>query len=161
MSAEGDIIMQFLLTLFVGAAAGFLFLKGKIPGGMMVGALVGAVILNIGTDLAYMPSTARMAAQITAGAFIGATIKKSDVRHMPKLAKPAVILLSGMLVLNLVMGSVIHAVSGLDWMTSFFCAVPGGMSDVPIIAADMGANGAAVALTQFFRLYFFYNPRCT
>ena len=53
MSAEGDIIMQFLLTLFVGAAAGFLFLKGKIPGGMMVGALVGAVILNIGTDLAY------------------------------------------------------------------------------------------------------------
>ena len=53
--------MQFLLTLFVGAAAGFLFLKGKIPGGMMVGALVGAVILNIGTDLAYMPSTARNA----------------------------------------------------------------------------------------------------
>ena len=152
MSAEGDIIMQFLLTLFVGAAAGFLFLKGKIPGGMMVGALVGAVILNIGTDLAYMPSTARMAAQITAGAFIGAAIKKSDVRRMPKLAKPAVILLSGMLVLNLVMGSVIHIVSGLDWITSFFCAVPGGMSDVPIIAADMGANGAAVALTQFFRL---------
>ena len=60
MSAEGDIIMQFLLTLFVGAAAGILFLKGKIPGGMMVGALVGTVILNIGTGLAYMPSTARM-----------------------------------------------------------------------------------------------------
>ena len=69
--------MQFLLTLFVGAAAGFLFLKGKIPGGMMVGALVGTVILNIGTGLAYMPSTARMAAQITAGAFIGAAMKKA------------------------------------------------------------------------------------
>lgn len=144
--------MQFVLTLAVGAAVGFLFLKGKIPGGMMVGALVGAVALNISTDLAFMPSTARMAAQITAGAFIGATIKKSDVRRIPKLAKPALILLCGMLVLNLVMGFVIHLLSGLDWLTSFFCAVPGGMSDVPIIAAEMGANGAAVALTQFFRL---------
>ena len=144
--------MAFLLTLVIGAVVGFLFLKGKIPGGMMVGALVGAVVFNITTDMAYMPSNARMAAQITAGAFIGATVKKSDVRRMPHLAKPALILLSGMFVLNMVMGTVTHFVSGLDWRTSFFCAVPGGMSDVPIIAADMGADGAAVAMAQFFRL---------
>lgn len=136
----------------IGAAIGLLFLKGKVPGGMMVGALVGTVLLNISTDFAYMPAAARMAAQITAGAFIGASIKRSDVQRMPRLAKPAAILLCGMLVLNLVMGVVIHAASGLDWMTSFFCAVPGGMSDTPIIAADMGADGAAVALMQFFRL---------
>lgn len=144
--------MGFLLTVVVGALAGFLFLKGKIPGGMMVGALVGSVILNITTDMAYMPYAARLAAQITAGAFIGATIKRSDVKRMPKLAKPACILVGGMLILNMVMGVVIHYTSGLDWMTSFFCAVPGGMSDTPIIAAEMGANGAAVALMQFSRL---------
>ena len=38
--------MQFLLTVIIGAAVGYVFLKGKIPGGMMVGALVGAVVLN-------------------------------------------------------------------------------------------------------------------
>lgn len=144
--------MEFLLTVIIGAVAGFLFLKGKIPGGMMVGALVGSVLLNITTDMAYMPYAARLAAQITAGAFIGATIKRSDVKRMPKLAKPACILVGGMLVLNMIMGVVIHYTSGLDWMTSFFCAVPGGMSDTPIIAAEMGANGAAVALMQFSRL---------
>ena len=32
--------MQFLLTVIIGAAVGYVFLKGKIPGGMMVGALV-------------------------------------------------------------------------------------------------------------------------
>lgn len=144
--------MEFLLTVIIGAVAGFLFLKGKIPGGMMVGALVGSVIMNITTDMAYMPYAARLAAQITAGAFIGATIKRSDVQRMPKLAKPACILVGGMLVLNMVMGVVIHYTSGLDWTTSFFCAVPGGMSDTPIIAAEMGANGAAVALMQFSRL---------
>ena len=144
--------MQFLLTVIIGAAIGYVFLKGKIPGGMMVGALVGAVVLNISTDMAYMPYAARLAAQITAGAFIGATIKRSDVKRMPKLIKPAMILIGGMLILNMIMGFVIHYTSGLDWMTSFFCAVPGGMSDVPIIAAEMGANGAAVALMQFSRL---------
>lgn len=144
--------MEFLLTIIIGAAMGYLFLKGKIPGGMMVGALVGAVALNITTGMAYMPYAGRLAAQITAGAFIGASIKRSDVQRMPKLVKPACILVGGMFVLNMVMGVVIHYTSGLDWMTSFFCAVPGGMSDTPIIAAEMGANGAAVALMQFSRL---------
>lgn len=144
--------MAFFLTVLAASAAGFLFLKKKVPGGVMVGALVGTVALNIGTSLAYMPATARTIAQITAGAFIGASIRRSDVRRMPKLVKPAVILLFSMLVLNLILGVIIHAMSGLDWMTSFFCAVPGGMSDTPIIAAEMGADGAAVAFMQFFRL---------
>ncbi len=144
--------MSFFLTLAAASAVGFLFLKKKVPGGVMVGALVGTVVLNIGTGLAYMPAAAKTIAQITAGAFIGASIRRSDMRRMPKLAKPAAILLCSMLILNLVLGVIIHATSKLDWMTSFFCAVPGGMSDTPIIAAEMGADGAAVAFMQFFRL---------
>ena len=141
-----------LLTLGAGAVLGLAFLRLKVPGGMMVGAMVGVAAFNIGTGLAYMPATARLAAQITAGAFIGASVEKRDLRRMPKLIKPALILLGGMLILNLAMGPVIHALSGLDWMTSFFCAVPGGISDTPIIAADMGADAGDVALAQFSRL---------
>ena len=58
-------------------------------------------------------------------------------------------MLGGMLCLNLIMGFVIHKVTDLDWITSFMCAVPGGMSDTPIIAADMGGNGGKVAVMQF------------
>ena len=141
-----------LLTLGAGAVLGLAFLRLKVPGGMMVGAMVGVAAFNIGTGLAYMPATARLAAQITAGAFIGASVEKRDLRRMPKLIKPALILLGGMLILNLARGPVIHALSGLDWMTSFFCAVPGGISDTPIIAADMGADAGDVALAQFSRL---------
>ena len=54
--------------------------------------------------------------------------------------------------MNLLMGFLIHAVTDLDWITSFMCAVPGGMSDTPIIAADMGGNGGKVAVMQFARL---------
>lgn len=48
---------------------GFLFLKLKVPGGMMVGALLAVSILSVCTDFAYMPSYTRVAAQITAGTF--------------------------------------------------------------------------------------------
>lgn len=143
---------QLLMTLAVGTLTGLLFYKWKVPGGMMVGALVGVTVLNITTGEADMPSVARMAAQITAGAFIGTTVEKSDIKRLPRLAKPTLILMGGMLLLNLIMGVVIHQLSGVDWMTAFFCAVPGGMSDTPIIAAEMGAQAGAVAVAQFCRL---------
>lgn len=144
--------MNFILTLVVGTVCGLLFLKGKIPGGMMVGALVGTVLLNISTGFAFMPLAGRVVAQITAGAFIGSTVRKSDILRLPKLIRPVCILVGGMLALNLIMGAVIWTITSLDPLTAYCCAIPGGMSDIPIIAADMGADGAAVALFQFCRL---------
>ena len=140
------------VTLFIGGVFGFLFFKLRVPGGMMVGALLAVSVLSVCTDWAYMPSYARVAAQITAGAFIACTVEKSDLKRLPHIVKPAAILLGGMLCLNLLMGFLIHAVTDLDWITSFMCAVPGGMSDTPIIAADMGGNGGKVAVMQFARL---------
>ena len=140
------------ITLIVGGTIGFLFLKLKVPGGMMVGALLAVSILSVCTDFAYMPSYVRVAAQITAGAFIACTVEKKDLKRLPHIIKPAAILLGGMLCLNLIMGFVIHKATDLDWITSFMCAVPGGMGDTPIIAADMGGNGGKVAVMQFSRL---------
>ena len=126
-------MLQLLLTLAVGGAGGLLFFKLKVPGGMMVGALVAVTILSIGSGLSYMPSAARVAAQIAAGAFIGTTVEKSDLKRLPHLIRPAALLLGAMLCLNLIMGLVFHFLGGVDWLTAFLCAVPGGMSDTPII----------------------------
>ena len=64
-----------LLTLGAGAVLGLAFLRLKVPGGMMVGAMVGVAAFNIGTGLAHMPATARLAGQIPARPFIGASAK--------------------------------------------------------------------------------------
>ena len=144
--------MKIIFTLSVSTLMGLLFKRIKVPGGIMVGALVGAALLSISADMAYMSPMARVAAQITAGAFIGSTISKEDLKHFKRLFKPFAVLLSSMLMVNIVMGFVIHGLSGEDYLTSFLCAVPGGMSDTPIIAADMGADAPAVALLQFFRM---------
>lgn len=145
-------MLQFFVTLAVGASVGWLFSKLKIPGGMMVGAILGVAILHIGFGAAYMPSQAKAFAQIMAGAFIGSTVSKSDLLHLRHIVKPAALVLSLYLLINLAMGAVIYLISPLDMATAFFSAVPGGISDIPLVAADMGGNPAKVAAMQFVRL---------
>lgn len=147
-------MLNFLLTLFIGVILGYVFLKLKVPGGMMVGSIVAVAIFNITTGMAYMPYSGRLAAQIIAGAFIGVGIEKGDLIRLKSIFKPALTLLIGMLILNVISGFLIYFTSPLDLVTSLMCAVPGGISDIPIISVDMGADSSKVAIMQFVRLVF-------
>lgn len=145
-------MLNVLLTFAVGYLGGWLLSKLKVPGGMMVGAVLGAAILNVSYGMASMPVNARVVAQCTAGAFIGCSVKRSDLERLKFIFKPAVLLLSSMLALNLTLGFLIHWLSPLDLLTSLMSAVPGGMTDTPLIAADLGADAAKVAVLQFVRM---------
>ena len=126
--------------------------KLKVPGGMMVGAIVSVMILSITSGAAYMPSLAKAAAQCLAGAFIACGIGRNDLKNISKLRGPLLVLLLSLLLVNLVLGFLIWLCSPLDMLTAMLCAVPGGMSDTPIIAADLGADAGKVAILQFVRM---------
>jgi membrane AbrB-like protein len=147
-------ILHFFLTLACGCAVGLLVAKCKVPSGLMIGAIIGAALLNILLGAAYIPRPTKVVVQIIAGSFIGCSMKRSDVKRLPKIIKPMLIMLGGFFALNLVAGFVIHAISPLDWATAFMSAVPGGVSDTPIIASDMGADAPKVAVMQTVRLIF-------
>ncbi|MTI54706.1 MAG: membrane-spanning protein [Geosporobacter ferrireducens] len=140
------------MTILLGTFVGYLFSRFKIPGGMMVGSIVAVSLFNITTGMAYIPAAGRLAAQIVAGAFIGVSVEKSDLSRLKFIIKPAIVLIIGMMILNIVSGLLIYRFSPLDLVTSLMCAVPGGMSDIPIISGDMGADASKVAVMQFIRL---------
>ena len=48
-------LLPLLLTLAVGTVGGLLLFKLKVPGGMIVGAMVAVAVLNILTEKAYCP----------------------------------------------------------------------------------------------------------
>lgn len=145
-------MFRFFITLLLAIAVGYAAYRAKIPGGFMVGAVLGSAALSISTGIAYMPGWTKIAAQVTAGAFIGCGISKNDLAGFRSLLRPILILLSMMLALNLTMGYLVYRLSPLDAVTAFMCAVPGGMSDIPIIAAEMGADAAKVTAVQFLRM---------
>ena len=144
--------MQLLLTILCALAVGFLLDRIHLPGGMMIGAVIGACLLGVTTGQANMPGPAKTIAQIIAGAFIGSGITRDDIRQMKTVIKPALILIPSLLVINIVAGLLIYHVSNLDLMTSLMCCVPGGLSDIPMIAADMGADPSVVMTMQFIRM---------
>lgn len=145
-------MIYFLITLLICYTMGCIANKFKIPGAFMVGSIIGAAALSIGTDIAYMPSSAKVFAQIIAGTFIATTVKKDDIRRLRTVLAPLLILACAYLFLTAIMGFLIHYVSKIDLLTSLMACIPGGISDVTIIAAEMGADAPKIAVLQFVRL---------
>ena len=146
--------MWMLLTLAAALGMGVLVFKLNVPGGMLVGAILGAAVLNIATGQAYIFPQARVLAQALTGAYIGCMMTREDVRHLPRLIQPYFFVLVSLLVLNLAMAAVFYRATDLDLLTCLFCAAHGGMSDTPLIAMDLGADGSVVAVMQFVRIIF-------
>ena len=146
-----DHLFSFLLTLAAGGIFGLIFVFFKVPNGLRIGALLGAALLGIFFNAAWVPSQTRYIVQIIAGCLIGCTMEKSYLKSLRRIIKPGTVVVGTFLILNLVLGALIHAISPLDRVTSLMCVIPGGVTDIPIIAADMGADTPKVALLQLAR----------
>lgn len=147
-------MLWIILTIAAATAGGLLLLKLKVPGGMLVGAIVGVVILNLATGQAYIYPQTRVVAQVLTGAYIGCMVTKEDLKRLPGVIGPYLAVMGSFLVLNLLVGFFIFHVTDLDLLTSLFCAAPGGMTDTPLVAMDMGADASMVAVMQFVRMVF-------
>ena len=143
----------FLLSLAVGAAGSILLFRLKVPGGMIVGGLVSVAVLNICFEMAYLPAPARTVTQILAGAYVACTVSKEDLQQFRHLLKPYLLVILSYIVLNLLSGVLIYLITpSISLLTAMMCCVPGGMTDIPMIAADMGADVTKVAALQFVRM---------
>lgn len=140
------------LTILCGFLGGLALHRLKVPGGMMLGSVIAVAFLNIQTTHVFMPGAFRTIAQIIAGAYIGMTVNKRDVGRIKVLLKPTLFLLTSLFLTNLVIGYLMYLVSPMDLLTALLAAVPGGISDTPLIAADMGADVGKVTVLQFMRL---------
>lgn len=126
----------------------------EFPGGMLVGSIIGAAVLNLVTQKAFIYPETRILAQSLTGAYIGCMVTRQDLCHLPKLIQPYLLVMGSLLALNICMGTAIYALTDFDLLTCLFRAAPGGVSDTPLIAMDRGADASIVAVIQFVRMLF-------
>ena len=141
-----------LATLAIAAVGGLVFLRLKVPAGAMLGAMIFVAVYNVFTGAAFFPREAQVYIRIFAGAIIGSRMKKSDVVQLKAIIFPAVLLVFGMLALNLSLGYGIHRATGLNLPTALLGSAPGGVQDMSLVAADLNADAAQVALLQTVRV---------
>ena len=96
--------MTVFLTLLTAAIGGILFLLLKIPGSLMVGAMLTTILFNLLTGRGMLPGGASVFVQFLLGAYIGTMLHREDIKKLKKLWAPALLLLLGMTAYAIFMG---------------------------------------------------------
>ena len=148
--------LKIIITLCAAIAGAVIAKKLKLPIPFMMGSMVGTATLNILFNLAYMPSSVKVITQSVSGAYIGLSLGRKDIKSLKELIAPTVVLIGGFLIFTAVMGFVFFKVFHLDAATSFLVAIPGGVTEISLMAPEVGADPAIVSFLQTFRLFSVY-----
>ncbi len=140
------------ISVAVAVITGLLLKKLKVPGGMLVGALLGVAILQIITNNVVILPGIKDMSQIISGVFVGSALNVNDLKRLPRLWKGFVVIIIGLLLLNIINGYLLSLLTDLTPITALFSSIPGGMSSIPIISGDYGADPITVSVIQFSRM---------
>lgn len=141
-----------IYTLVVGTIGGYFGIKFKIPAGAMIGAMTFVAIYNIFTSAGQVPDNFKIVAQIVIGSMIGLNFTMDSVSGLKNLIIPSIVLVLGLTALSIILGFIIHKVTGLDLPTALFSSAPGGITDMVIMSESFGAKTHIVALLHLIRL---------
>lgn len=145
-------LKNFLITIFIGVVTGIIGLFSGIPAGAMSIAMTGTALYNIFSRNAYIPLKLRQFIQTLAGALIGTKMTLKDIISLKEIMVPVVIVIVGFCLMNIILGIIIYKITSFSIQTSLFSSAPGGISDMAIIAGELGADTPKVAVMQFCRL---------
>ena len=139
-------------TLVVGAVGGALFAWLNLPLAWMLGAMVATTAVSLGGANLYVPGPMRSIMVAIIGVLLGASFTPEVVekaREWP-LTIGCLLLYLGVLVGALFL--YFHRIVGLDVPTAYFSATPGGLSEMVITGAAMGADDRTIALIHTSRV---------
>lgn len=148
--------LQMIITFSIAIATGWLAKRLKIPAGALVGGMIGVSAFHVLTGAAAVPGLARPILQMAGGALLGHAISRSDLFNLKRLVKPALLLILGLIVINIVLGYSLFKLSHLDLTTAMYAAAPGGVSDMALIIEEMNGDTTTVSILQIFRLFSIY-----
>ena len=136
-----------------GVAGGLLSLRTGIPAAPLVGALLGAALVNLAANLdsAQWPPGTRTALEIGIGTVIGAGLSGSVLKQLQELWRPALVITVTLVVSGLGVGLACSRLLGVNPAVALLGAAPGGISGMSLVGTEFGV-GAAVAALHAIRL---------
>lgn len=134
--------MKLFVTLLAVLAGASLFERFHVPAGALLGGALGAGLINTlaSEGVANVTPPVRFVAFAILGWSIGSTISRESLMalrsHVVLLGAAIVVLLafSGLLAV------VLTRFGGLDPMTSYLATSPGALSQMTVMAGDLGAD---------------------
>lgn len=152
MKAARDTFVNPLLALVVCALAGTACAWLRMPLPWMIGPLLAMAACNFGGAQLRAPPGSRPVGQIIIGTALGLYFTPQVARELiglwPVLVAAAVLAL----VIGISCGWLLSRLSGIDRATAFFASIPGGATEMAVLAERFGARVDHVALAQSLRV---------
>lgn len=144
---------QLLMLIVSGTVVGCLFKYFNIPGGCMLGAVVGSMSMKLlGFVDIQMPSLFYNAAQLGIGICVGSMLSLDMLVSMKDQIPVMILSTCILLVAGLGAAFVVRHMTDLDVIGSILATSPGGLNAV-IGMADAGENLPTIMAFQMTRLY--------
>ncbi|MET1030269.1 AbrB family transcriptional regulator [Domibacillus tundrae] len=145
------------LFIAISAIGGFLLSLTGLSIGWMLGTLLAAMLLSfIKPDFLGekgIPKYWLYIGQCILGIELGQKINLSVLNVFQKDWAVILIMLLLSIAFSLLSGVILWKYSKTDMLTSFFSTAPGGLSAMPGIAEEVGANTAVVSILQTMRVF--------
>lgn len=149
-----ELIVCYTWTLLVGCLGGLIGMRLRLPAGALVGSMFAVALANgiIDGPPATFPPECRFGLQVGLGILLGSRLKANILSSAKDLWRP-VLLCTGMtLGMGIVSALIISHWLGIETLTAFLGSAPGGISDLSLIALDVGAQGTTVVIMHLVRL---------
>jgi uncharacterized protein len=145
-------ILNTLETLAIGSAGGLLFLWAHLPGGLISGAMIAVGIAALAGRPLAVPPILTQSVLLLLGISLGSLVSRQLIQHMGSY--PLTIGLLALATFCSTFGSSLYLqrVHGWDQTSAFLAGSPGALSQITILAAEKGADVAAIAVVQTMRV---------
>lgn len=143
-------------VLVAGGILGYrLASRAGIPGATFIGSLLVSGALHLsGLVTLQLPTAAIALAQLLAGAMMGARFAGLSMRKLARIVILAIISALMMLVTAILFTPVFTAVTGAPRLAMLLSLVPGGFTEMGLIALSLGLDAAVVAVFHVMRVIY-------
>ena len=145
-------ILHVAETLAIGVGGGALFLLLNLPGGLISGAMIAVGIAAIAGRPLSMPPILTQSVLLLLGISLGSLVSQQMLHNMA--AYPLTIALLALATFCSTFGSSIYLqrFHGWDKTSALLAGTPGALSQITVLAAEKGADVAAIAVVQTMRV---------
>ena len=139
-------------TLAIATAGGAAFGLMGVPAGWLSGAILAVAAAAFAGRPLLMPALLTRCIFVAIGISLGAVVTPQTLHGVAAYPASIAALLVAMIGVSIAGTAYLHVVHGWKLLSAYLASSPGGMSQVLVIAAELGADLRAIAIVQTMRV---------
>jgi uncharacterized protein len=153
MAGKKREVAGWLACLGVGLVGAVIFVYVKAPAAAIVGSMAAVVVCRLlGVGLVKPPPLLRLVALLGMGSYVGSGFSAQTLIQLKEIAPAAVVVTLATVASGIALAKVLQDKTGLDPATALLACAPAGVTQMAVVADEIGADALVVTLFQLTRL---------